>query len=610
MQSRLTFENGHLQLRKPSQDELNAASQESTEAPKPYSPVNSPAQSEGTAWEILLQKCKPAPKVPQEPWQPPAGSKCYLMTIPPEIRLKIYHYLLISRQCALLHKRKEEFRLVAKNPWDCPLNIYPQILRTCKQINQEATPILYSRNLFRRGYEWPHQYTDSGTRIRWPVSDTSLISQANLASISRIHLFRDYSKWLQDGKLAVLDEFPHLKELHIYVDFNDGLEMEGGSFESFTKDTIKAIHRERPDIPCFEMEIRLPFHGRDYDNWAREYTRGKESFSYHLTKKAEMEAWMQRQGLFSNRFFSWSFNTMRSEYCGPSFLLGLAALSAAVSLSDIPSCAMPCILQALNATGTADQNIRSICNDAKFQTRVTNCVLGVCSMDEIKGIVPNLDQAVVWATVAFNAISALVLLILGLTIGRNVTFLLESDSVNVLDMNNFVTSNTIILAHCAVNLALDVWMLILPMTQLYNVGLKLKKKIIVMAMFGLGVFLTVASLVRLYFQAQFLANPSSAETGQLEVVLWACIETYMGAIVACVPSLRHLVQSIVNRMESTKQGRSSAIFVDRSLARIPDEEDMPTLSDTGGLTAVTVSSGTETSIGTDNEMEILPKREK
>lgn len=109
-----------------------------------------------------------------------------------------------------------------------------------------------------------------------------------------------------------------MKELQISIDLNDTLDIEAGSFEDLTKDTIRVIHRERPDIPCFKMEIRLSFRGRDYDNWGREYTRGKESFSYHLIKKAEMEAWMRQEGMFSSRFFSWSFKTHRSEYCGPS----------------------------------------------------------------------------------------------------------------------------------------------------------------------------------------------------------------------------------------------------------------------------------------------------
>nr|RBQ89715.1 hypothetical protein FVER53263_13696 [Fusarium verticillioides] len=221
-------------------------------------------------------------------------------------------------------------------------------------------------------------------------------------------------------------------------------------------------------------------------------------------------------------------------------------------------------------------------------------------------------RILVWITHAFNALSTIALLILGLTLGRAVTYLLTDTEDTVSNMDKFSNSLKIVMAHCVVNLALDIWMLILPMTQLYNIGLKINKRINVMAMFGLGIFLTVVSLVRTIFQSQLLADPEEAQTGQQQVVLWACIETYMGAIVACVPSTRQLVRMVVYKMRKQKEGQSAnkPIFIERSLAPIPDEEDMPTLSDVGGLTTVTVSSGWTAVTGTEHEMEIVSKADR
>jgi len=92
----------------------------------------------------------------------------------------------------------------------------------------------------------------------------------------------------------------------------------------------------------------------------------------------------------------------------------------------------------------------------------------------------------VWATHAFNASSTVIFITLNLTLGRSVTYLLDNSSDDVVSMKKYSNAIKIVLAHCVVNLALDIWMLILPMTQLYNIGLKLNKKISVMAMFGLG----------------------------------------------------------------------------------------------------------------------------
>ncbi|KAM0431561.1 hypothetical protein ACHAQK_010186, partial [Fusarium lateritium] len=42
-------------------------------------------------------------------------------------------------------------------------------------------------------------------------------------------------------------------------------------------------------------------------------------------------------------------------------------------------------------------------------------------------------------------------------------------------------------AHAGINVGLDVWMFILPLTQLYHIGLKTKKKIGVILVFGVGI---------------------------------------------------------------------------------------------------------------------------
>ncbi|TXC02178.1 hypothetical protein FocTR4_00014894 [Fusarium oxysporum f. sp. cubense] len=219
-------------------------------------------------------------------------------------------------------------------------------------------------------------------------------------------------------------------------------------------------------------------------------------------------------------------------------------------------------------------------------------------------------RTLVWITHAFNALSTVTLATLGLTLGRSATYLLGNTSDSVSNLDKWSITIKIIVAHCVVNLALDIWMLILPMTQLYNIGLKLKKKIHVMAMFGLGLFLTVVSLVRTILQTQVLSDLQDALTSQQKVVLWACVETYMGAIVACVPSTRQVVREVIYKMRKQKEAQSTnkPIFIDRSLAPIPDEEDMPTLSDVGGLTTDTVSSSGRTAgSGMEHEMETVMK---
>ena len=48
-------------------------------------------------------------------------------------------------------------------------------------------------------------------------------------------------------------------------------------------------------------------------------------------------------------------------------------------------------------------------------------------------------------------------------------------------------TNASAISHGSINVALDVWMMILPMTQLWKIGIKQKKKFGIIAMFSVGI---------------------------------------------------------------------------------------------------------------------------
>ncbi|QGI87097.1 hypothetical protein CEK25_002053 [Fusarium fujikuroi] len=204
-----------------------------------------------------------------------------LLTLPAEIRLEIYRHLLISKAYAELHYcTSKKFRLIPKEPWDCPLEIHPNILLTCWIINKEATPILYSENVFRR----------------------------------------DYEHWFCDGKLKIFTDFPQLKDLDIHIDQNDCAD--GINMSEFPYQTLKAI---RSDLRSFKMEIRLDFHEKAHTDWLAKCRDLKtENFSIHLDKKRALETWFEHEGLFADRSLFWRFKTQRSEWCGPSCYISFA----------------------------------------------------------------------------------------------------------------------------------------------------------------------------------------------------------------------------------------------------------------------------------------------
>ncbi|OHE91545.1 hypothetical protein CORC01_13142 [Colletotrichum orchidophilum] len=130
------------------------------------------------------------------------------------------------------------------------------------------------------------------------------------------------------------------------------------------------------------------------------------------------------------------------------------------------------------------------------------------------------------------------------------------------------------LVHGGMNIALDIWMLILPLTQLYKLNLKMKKKLGIMAMFSVGIFLTVVSIIRLHSLIPF-ATSANATADARGTTIWSAIEICTGIVVACMPNARQILReagrqiknaslSLTNRTHSTNSG-SQRIFQDQSL---------------------------------------------
>lgn len=95
-------------------------------------------------------------------------------------------------------------------------------------------------------------------------------------------------------------------------------------------------------------------------------------------------------------------------------------------------------------------------------------------------------RRVVHATMAFIMI---------MTIGYGIVFALQRKPLRVFwegwkekdPPGMMLDTNASAISHGSINVALDVWMMILPMTQLWKIGIKQKKKFGIIAMFGVGV---------------------------------------------------------------------------------------------------------------------------
>ncbi|WQF79417.1 Putative extracellular membrane protein, CFEM [Colletotrichum destructivum] len=118
------------------------------------------------------------------------------------------------------------------------------------------------------------------------------------------------------------------------------------------------------------------------------------------------------------------------------------------------------------------------------------------------------------------------------------------------------------LSHAVLNIAIDVWMLVLPATQIYKLNLQKRQKAGIMMMFGVGIFITIVSAIRLRSVSVFNKswNPTYDFFG---LALWSHIELCVGMIVACMPAARSLARRLFPELlyvtnMSTRRGSTRA----------------------------------------------------
>ncbi|KAF5576238.1 integral membrane protein [Fusarium pseudocircinatum] len=81
-----------------------------------------------------------------------------------------------------------------------------------------------------------------------------------------------------------------------------------------------------------------------------------------------------------------------------------------------------------------------------------------------------------------------------------------------------------------INLVLDIWMLVLPMTQLWRMGLKLKKKLGVISMFSVGIFLTIVAAIRVRELVAFLLSQDLTVAHAQSAFIWSNVEISVGVM--------------------------------------------------------------------------------
>lgn len=95
----------------------------------------------------------------------------------------------------------------------------------------------------------------------------------------------------------------------------------------------------------------------------------------------------------------------------------------------------------------------------------------------------------------------------------------------------------------------------LPFPVLMNLKMQNRKKLVLLGLFGLGVFITVIQIIRIMTVKRLAVYTDSAP-----LIMWSTVETNLGIIVACIPCLSPLFKYFKDRTVSASRGRSKKAY--------------------------------------------------
>lgn len=225
-------------------------------------------------------------------------------------------------------------------------------------------------------------------------------------------------------------------------------------------------------------------------------------------------------------------------------------------------------------------------------------------------------KQLLWGTIAFNVAFGIAFIFAGIfqcqPISHYWTYWTQEDS-----NGHCISVNGLAWANAAINIAVDLWMLALPLYEVSKLNMALKKKIAVSLMFGVGTFVTVLSILRLQSLVHF-ANSVNPTWDQWDVTLWSIVEINVGIICACMPTFRTLLAHVLPRVFGSTSGSSHPRQTDnKARASFRDAREKASVffnsSSNGGSDSTSPTRSTGSRGGTqsmqDDEIELVGVQE-
>jgi hypothetical protein len=93
------------------------------------------------------------------------------------------------------------------------------------------------------------------------------------------------------------------------------------------------------------------------------------------------------------------------------------------------------------------------------------------------------------------------------------------------------------------NIGLDLLVCFLPLPKLFAMTLPLKKKLLAISIFLVGLFVTICSVIRLQYLVQWGATDNPMWHYN-PIAIWSSIECNLAIFCACLPSIAGLIQRV------------------------------------------------------------------
>ena len=121
----------------------------------------------------------------------------------------------------------------------------------------------------------------------------------------------------------------------------------------------------------------------------------------------------------------------------------------------------------------------------------------------------------------------------------------------------------------AFSILTDILLVVLPLPLFWKLKLPLREKWIITVLFGLGLFASVASIMRITVLHD--VQNTDATIGAVPTMNWSVAEVGTGIICACVPCLKPLFKELLPGRFSTVRSRSRSQPLDSKVHGHPEE---------------------------------------